>query len=221
MSIHKCLVKRTPRLGEAWIDMPLDDKILMMSLISEGSKRGWLGITKLQKLVFLTESCLSENNERAFSYEFFMYDQGPISREMYEDLESLIDNGLVIEDEEGIRLSKSGKDITDQFQDTVPKNISRTIKHVIDEYATLKTSTLVSEVHKMKVRLPNGIVARIEDLPRYCVVLPNSSATKLYRLGKEYLETFRVLSDQRLMDTLNKRREKGSSCSEYKPLVSS
>lgn len=203
------------------IDMPLDDKILMMSLIFEGSKRGWLGITKLQKLSFLIESSLSEKNQRAFSYEFFMYDQGPMSKEVYEDLESLIDNGLVVEDEEGIRLSKTGEDIRCQFQGTIPKNISFAIDNITSEYASLKTHTLVDKVHEMKVRLPSGVVARIEDLPRYCIILPNSAATKLYKLGKEYLETFRVLSDQQLMDTLKKGREKGSKCSEYKPLVSS
>lgn len=93
------------------------------------------------------------------------------------------------------------------------------MSHVIDEYANLKTSKLVNEVHKMKVRLPSGVLARIEDLPRYCIILPNSAVTKLYKLGNEYLETFRVLSDQRLMETLKKGREKGSSCSEYKPLL--
>jgi uncharacterized protein YwgA len=202
-------------------DMPSDDKILMLFLVSESSKRGWLGITKLQKLSFLIEALMSEKNERAFSYEFFMHDQGPMSKQVYEDLESLIDNGLAIEDEEGIRLTKTGEDIRHQFKDTVPKRISQAINHVTVEYAVLKTSALVDEVHKMKVRLPSGVVAKIEDLPRYCVILPNSVATKLYRVGKEYLETFRVLSDQQLMDTLKKGREKGSNCSEYKPLASS
>jgi len=208
-------------MEEVKMDMPLDDKILMMSLIFEGSKKGWLGITKLQKLSFLMESYLSEKNQRAFSYEFFMYDQGPISKEVYKDLESLIDNGLVLEDEKGIRLSKTGEDIRCQFQDTIPKNISLAIDNIIGEYASLKTHPLVDKVHKMKVRLPSGVIAKIEDLPRYCVLLPNSATTKLYKLGKEYLETFRVLSDHQLMNTLKKGREKGSNCSEYKPLVSS
>jgi uncharacterized protein YwgA len=208
-------------MEETRIDMPTDDKVLMMSLISGGSKKAWLGITKLQKLSFLVESLLSEKNERAFGYEFFMHDQGPISKEAYEDLESLIDNGLVVEDEEGIRLSKTGKEIYCQFEDTIPKNISFAIDHVIDEYASLRTSILVDEVHKMKVRLPNGNITKIEDLPRYCVVLPNSAATKLYKLGKDYLETFRVLSDQSLRNSLREARKKGSNCSEYKSLVPS
>lgn len=203
------------------IDMPNDDKILMMFLIAGASRKGWLGITKLQKLSFLVESSLSEKNERAFSYEFFIHNQGPMSKVVYEDLESLIDDGLAVEDEEGIRLSKIGKEINCQFQDTIPKAISYAMNRIINEYANLKTSVLVDEVHKMKVRLPSGVVARIEDLPRYCVILPNSAATKLYRLGKGYLETFRVMSDRQLMDTLKKGREKGSNCSEYKPLVSS
>jgi len=203
------------------MDMPLDDKILMMSLIFEGSKRGWLGITKLQKLSFLMESSLSEKNQRAFSYEFFKYDQGPISREVYEDLESLIDNGLAIEDEEGIRLSKTGEEIRSQFQDTVPKSISLIMRNVINEYASLKTRILVDKVHEMKVKLPNGTVTRIEDLPRNCVILPNSATTKLFKLGKDYLETFRILSDQPLRNAIREARKKGSKCSEYDPLVPS
>lgn len=201
--------------------MPFDDKILMMSLIFKGSKRGWLGITKVQKLSFLIESSLSEKNQRAFSYEFFMYDQGPMSKEVYEDLESLIDNRLVLEDEKGIRLSKTGEDIICQFQDTIPKNISFAIDNIIGEYASMKTNTLVEKVHKMKVRLPNGNIERIEDLPRCCVILPNSATTKLYKLGKDYLETFRILSDKSLRDSLKETRKKGSRCSEYKPLMSS
>ena len=214
-------MRKTPKTEEMKIDMPFDDKILMMVLIFKGSKRGWLGITKLQKLSFLIESFLLEKNQRAFSYEFFMYDQGPMSKEVYEDLESLMDNGLVVEDEKGIRLSETGEDIISQFQETIPKNISFAIDHIIGEYASLKTHALVDKVHKMKVRLPSGVVAKIGDLPRYCVLLPSSITTKLYKLGKEYLETFRVLSDQQLMKTLKKGREKGSNCSEYKPLVSS
>jgi uncharacterized protein YwgA len=201
--------------------MQIDGMVLLMSLISRGTRKGWLGITKLQKLSFLVESFLSEKNERAFGYKFFMFDQGPISKEVYEDLESLIDNGLVIEDEEGIRLSITGESINCQFQNTIPKSISHTINHVTDEYASLKTSALLNEIHKMKVKLPNGTVTKIEDLPRNCIILPNSAATKLYRLGKDYLETFRVLSDEPLRKTLRETREKGSRCSEYKPLGSS
>ena len=201
--------------------MPNDDKILMMSLIAGSSKKGWLGITKLQKLSFLMESCLFEKKERALSYEFFTYDQGPMSTEVYEDLESLIDNGLVIEDEEGIRLSRTGEEIICHFQDTIPKSICLAMNHVINEYAPLKTSSLVNEVHKMKVRLPSGITARLEALPRHCVILPSSAVTKLYRLGKDYLETFQIMSDHPLRDALKEARAKGSKCSKYEPLVSS
>lgn len=199
--------------------MPIDDKVLIMSLISEGSKRGWMGITKLQKLSFLVESSLSEKNERAFGYEFFMYNQGPMSKQVYEDVESLIDNGLVIEDEEGIRLSETGEEIRGLFQGTIPKSISFAMSHITDEYASLNTHALVNEVHKMKVRLPSGAVTRIEDLPRYCVILPSSAATKTYRLAREYLETFRVLSDKPLVKAIQDARRKGVRSEEYKPLV--
>lgn len=205
-------------MKETRVDMPTDDRVLMMSLISKCSKRGWLGITKLMKLSFLVEDSLFSENKRAFDYEFFTYNLGPISTEVYSDLEFLLNEELVIEDEKGIRLSEYGESVERQFRDLVPKEISSIICNIVNRYASMKTSDLVGTVHKMKVRLPNGTLASIEDLPRNFVVLRKPLNT-VFKLSKEYLETFRVLSDKPLVRAIQDARKKGVRSEEYKPLV--
>jgi len=199
--------------------MSIDNKILMLSLVSMSSERGWLGITKLQKLSFLTEYLLSENDKRAFDYEFFMYDLGPISTGVYQDFEFLVNEELIVEDEDGIRLSKLGESVEEQFRAIIPKEISSAMQHIINEYASMKTHKLVRMVHKMKIKLPNGTITRIEDIPKNLTVLPKPVETIL-QLGIEYLETFRILCDKSLTNALRQARKKGAKTREYEPLVS-
>ena len=197
--------------------MSIDNKILMLSLILESSTEDWLGITKLMKLSFLTEFLLSNDNERAFDYEFFIYDLGPISTEVYNDFEFLLNEELVIEDENGIRLSEHGKSIEKQFRDLIPKEISSAMRNIVNRYASMKTHNLVEIVHKMKVKLPDGTVTSIEDLPKHFIILHKPLDT-LFKLSKAYCETFRILSDKSLVKAIQEARRKGVQSEEYKPL---
>lgn len=200
--------------------MSVNNKILLLSLILKSTEKDWQGITKLMKLSFLTEYSLVTNNKRAFDYEFFMYDLGPISSEVYSDLEFLMNEELVVEDEEGIRLSEYGKKIEEQFRNLIPKEISSAMKKTVDKYASMKTNNLVEIVHKMKIKLPDGTFARIEDLPRGFIMLHKPLDT-IFRLAKEYCETFRILSDKPLVEAIQEARRRGVKSEEYKPLGSS
>lgn len=195
-----------------------ESKIVMLSLISESSKKGWLGITKLQKLSFLIEHLLLEEGKRAFDYEFFMYDLGPMSTEVYRDFEFLMNKGLVIDDEKGIRLSEFGRSIENQFRKVIPKKIISTIEEITDKYAPMRTEDLVRLTHHIKIKLPDGTIACIEDLPKNTTVLPKKLRT-LIEIGEEYLETFRILSDKFLIDAIRQEREKGSKSKKYAPVM--
>jgi len=202
--------------------MPIDNKILMLSLVSMSAKKGWLGITKLQKLSFLMEYFLFENNKRAFDYEFFMYDLGPISTGVYRDFEYLLNEELVIENEDGIRLSKFGESIITQFQDIIPKEINSAMQYVVNEYASMRTNDLVELVHKIKKKLPDGTVTRIDNVPRNCILLAKPLTTICARaIGKEYLETFRILSNKPLIEAIREARRRRTKSKPYEPLVSS
>lgn len=189
--------------------MPVDNKVLMLSLISMSSKQGWLGITKLQKLSFLMEYFLSKKNKRAFDYDFFMYDLGPISKGVYNDLEFLMNEELVTEDEDGIRPSKLGESINNQFREIIPKEINSAMQDIASEYASMKTAELVKSVHKMRIRLPEGTIARVGSIPKCATVLPKPLATT-FKIGKEYLETFHIMCDKPLMQAIRQARRKGS-----------
>lgn len=200
--------------------MSIGNKVLMLTLILKSSREGWLGITKLMKLSFLTDYFLSNEDKRAFDYEFFMYNLGPMSTGVYHDFEFLLDKELVIEDEEGIRLSVLGENIEEQFRELIPKEISSTMKHIVNRYASMTTNNLVDAVHKMKVKLPNGTVTSIEDLPAHLIILRKPLDTIL-KLSRGYCETFRILSDSRLTKAIQEARRKGVKSEEYKPLASS
>lgn len=194
--------------------------ILMLSLISKSVEKGWLGITKLQKLSFLTEYDLAKNSKRAFDYEFFMYDHGPMSRGVYQDYETLLNDKLIIEDEDGISLSKLGQDVNEQFKEIIPKEIRSTMQKITRRFAPMKTAKLVKTVHNMKRRLPDGTIERIDDIDKNCVVLPKPLVT-IFNIGKGYLETFRILSDKSLREAIREARRNGSKSKPYEPLVSS
>jgi uncharacterized protein YwgA len=151
----------------------------MLSLISMGSKKGWLGITKLQKLTFLTEYNLSLKNIRAFDYEFSIYDIGPISLGVYEDFKYLISKGLITEDEDGVRLTKHGQEIYEQFKHLIPKDVNSNMRKIVNNYAKFKTKELVEKVDKMKVRLPDGATAVIDKLSKSTSILPKPLKTAI------------------------------------------
>jgi len=202
--------------------MSVNNKILMLSLISTGSKKGWLGITKLQKLSFLMEYFLHDKNKRAFDYEFFMYDLGPMSTGVYRDFEYLLNEELVIEDEDGIRPSKFGESVAEQFQDIIPKEINSAMQHIVSEYASMRTNDIVELVHKIKIKLPDGSVTRIDEFPKTCILLAKPlNAVCARTFGKEYLETFRILSNRPLMELIREARKSKTKSKPYEPLVSS
>jgi len=190
----------------------------MLVLVSESSKRGWLGITKLQKLSFLVEYFLDECGKRAFGYNFFMYDHGPISKGVYHDYEILLDEQLMIEDEDGIQVSELGNSIREQFVKDIPEEIRTVMQDVVNNYAHMKTHELTFFVHNMKIKLPDGSVVRIDDLDRGYTVLPKSLENAL-RLRKDYLETLAILANKHLIEAIRTARKKGSTSSPYKPLT--
>ena len=202
--------------------MSVDNKVLMLSLISTSSRQGWLGITKLQKLSFLTEYFLFQNGKRAFDYEFFMYDLGPISTGAYRDLEFLLNEELVTEDEDGIRSSELGESINNQFREIIPKEINSAMQYVVNEYASMRTNDLVELVHRIKIKLPDGRVTCIGNVPRSHILLAKPLTTICERaFGKKYLETFRILSNRPLIEAIREARKSRTKSKPYEPLVSS
>ena len=194
--------------------------VLMLSLVSNSSKKGWLGITKLQKLSFLGEYRLAQKGIRAFGYEFFMYDHGPISKGVYDEYESLLDEQLLIEDENGIQVSSTGNNISQQFEEVIPEEVKTIMQEVVSTYAHLRTHELRKLVHDMQIQLPNGVNMKVDNIGKGCTVLAPSSK-HAFVLKRDYAETFAIMANNSLMKSIRSTRKKGSTFTPYKPLSSS
>jgi uncharacterized phage-associated protein len=194
--------------------------VLMLSLISSSSEKGWLGITKLQKLSFLLEYFLFVKGKRAFGYKFFMYDHGPISKGVYDDYESLLDSEIIIEDEDGVKVTDEGKALIRQFQALIPEDISAPMFQVVENYAAMKTHEIVNMVHGMEIEVPDGLVMRVDDIDRSFAIIPESPETA-FKIDTNYLETFAVLSNKSLAKAIRDARRNGAKSKPYEPLFSS
>ena len=76
---------------------------------------------------------------------------------------------------------------------------------------------LTKFVHDMKVTLPSGEVARIDELHRGCIVLKESQEG--FKVNSNIMETFDILSNASLRETIRDMRKKGSKSKPYEPLT--
>ncbi len=148
-----------------------------------------------------------------------MYDHGPISKGVYNDYEALLDEQLLIEDENGIQVSSTGKNISLQFESIIPAEIRDTMQQVVKDYGHLRTHEMRKLVHDMQIQLPNGAVVKVDNIGKGCTVLAPSSKHS-FTLRSDYSETFAIMANSSLMDSIRATRKKGSKCSPYKPISS-
>lgn len=196
------------------------NRIILLSLIDISYQKGWIGITKLHKLSFLTDFYLSLENQRAFSYEFFMYDHGPISKGVYDDFEFLLDSGLLTEDETGIKPSIEGVLIAQNSRAIIPENINDTMQSVAEKFAGLETKELVNWVHEMEIEIEKGKVKRINEIKKGTTIIPGTVESPL-KLNSELKETLEIMSNKELINKVREHRKKGSLSKPYVPLLSS
>lgn len=91
----------------------MNRKMIPLALLYAGDGETIEGRTRMQKLVFLMQQYLDERDEDLFTseeYEFIAYDYGPFSKELYDDLDSLSEQGHIVDSEEELRDGKEKYD---------------------------------------------------------------------------------------------------------------
>lgn len=80
----------------------MDKRFIPLALAHARDKDRIDGRTRLQKMVFVVQQELKEAGELSEDqlYEFFPYDYGPFSKELAEDIDDMLDEGLLDEDPE-------------------------------------------------------------------------------------------------------------------------
>lgn len=76
-------------------------RLIPLALAHVGEGEPIEGRTRLQKMVFVIQQKLIESGELREDqlYEFFPYNYGPFSKELAEDIDRMIDDGLLDEDD--------------------------------------------------------------------------------------------------------------------------
>lgn len=117
------------------------------------------GRTRLQKLVFLMEQELNESTASLDSsdYNFIPYDYGPFSKGLYDDLDSLEEDGLIEVEEEPMtdgkvkyvyRLTDGGqKWVQNQLADSSANTTHSLASIIASEYNDMLLSDLIDEVY--------------------------------------------------------------------------
>jgi len=203
-------------LVERSIEQKVCDKLLLLWLIKKGSS---LDAYKLQKVPFRAEYELQKEGKRAFNYEFFQYDQGPLSIEVYEDREFLREQSLISVDGFTARITPTGEKLLSEFEEVFKRNraVVQRLEESIRQFSKMSGAELVADTHDMMVRW-EGRRMRIGDLPRHATILSQPRMSSL-ELDSATLETLIIHFHRELIDNLRKARKEGFTSSPYKPLV--
>jgi uncharacterized protein YwgA len=127
--------------------------VLVLYIIRLGG-RTFRGRTRLQKLIFLTQEQVKELK----GFKFRPAQQGPLSYEVYQLMNSLQALGLVEESEDRTfaghkvicyRLSNQGRSFLEfaAEKELVPQSIYAAAKRVFKEYGDLPYMSLIDKVH--------------------------------------------------------------------------
>lgn len=159
---------------------PLDqvsDRALLLLGVGFGEEVGRVDEFRLMKIPFSTQFKLNNEGIRSFSYRYFKYTQGPISKSIYEDRDALLTAGLLEGGTGSRRLTNLGKRLVRVVLRELPKEDpnSRVIRVLRDQARWIAQAqsweAIKEKVYAMKVRvvgedepMPVADVARCGDL---------------------------------------------------------
>jgi hypothetical protein len=187
----------------------IQNRLLMLYLIHEHNNQSkeYLRITRIQKLSFLSELEMLSDKVKGLNFLFFRYTHGPMSKEVYQELEHLRFNGLI---ERGslIALTRNGEAILDKckywFKDN--RDVTDYISFVTKEFKGYDLPKLLDYVYNIEIDVRNLGVLKIRDIPKgYDLLCPlKSDEAKIeFRLDGGDVETLDILLDSKAFSSLN------------------
>ena len=177
----------------------VSDHLLLMYIIKKHSEisHRYLGITKLQKYAFLSENSMNENKIKGLNYNFFRYDYGPISKQLYKDIELFRRLGIIYKDR--MRLTEKGERIFEILKDVYQKNrkVIQKIDEQIQKLANMDTEEVKQCVYNLEKTF-GFIKMKIKEIPMFFDILsklPKNKAKTAFEIDEETIETLNILLD--------------------------
>jgi len=136
-------------------------KLLPLALMYANDGEPIEGRTRLQKMVFLMQQELKQRGQSGAvgtEYDFIPYDYGPFSKELYDDLDAMIDQEFVDDTEEPLRSGKvkyiyeiegDGEDLVDSEKETWEDAdaIMQLAQEIKEDYNDMLLSELIEYVY--------------------------------------------------------------------------
>lgn len=188
----------------------LADRLLLLYLLNKASEiDSSLGVTKVQKMVFLSEWMMLTNREKGFNYSFIKLTYGPYSHQLQrEDLPQLITSGIV----EGLTLSPTeiGRAILNDFEDLFRRNgiFIRRVDRIVEEYSRMPLGELLRRVYSMRHPYIKGRTIRdLKERTPLLYAIDKKNASEVFNLTPEEIATLEIYFDTKAFKSLIKASE--------------
>jgi len=178
--------------------------LMLLHIMSENTKKKYdRGIVHLTKIVFLSERELKQNDFFGFNYDFFRWDHGAMTTDIFQDFNFLERNGGILspkKNNESIpRVSEDGWHLIENCTELFTKNksIIETINSIIRNYGKWNTY----QIKEFCYRIPVDFQAKstpIIDIPKgEKIVMPEGKSVEKQKfvINNEWLETILLTMD--------------------------
>jgi uncharacterized protein YwgA len=133
------------------------DRLLLLYLLKVASSFGIDGDVKFQQLVFLSELQMVGKQAKGFHYRFFRYAYGGYSKELADDFTALGAKKFL--DPATWKLTAAGETVVKVLPNAVAgraenETIVTIIKDIVKAYGKFDSSSIVPEVEKIELLLP-------------------------------------------------------------------
>ncbi len=193
-------------MGCRSFDDVISDNLLLLYL---ASKVDDIGRTKIQKLVYLVQCRLGRKGIKTFNYNFYRWNYGPFTEEIFQDGEALVDNSILLDISS--KPSEKGFEVLCQCEELFQDNreVLKEVDKLIGEYDSKSLYRIKKAVYDSKVNL-DGEIITVEDVPLgepLDINISDEDAEIAFKINDEWRETLDILLDCEASSSLEKAME--------------
>ncbi len=184
------------------------DLILLLHLINRHNRTSprFLGITKVDKFVFLSEKEMNDDHVKGFDHRFFRHNYGPLAPSLYSDMNLLREAKLIVAGKD-LTLTRRGLAILEQLQGLLDENrfVTGYVDRTVSRFTDFDTNQTREQVYDIEIQYPMGS-KRIRDIPkgwRLISKLPSRGAERRFDVSESWVETIEILLDIEFSEQLD------------------
>lgn len=169
--------------------------------------KSYTGITKIQKLAFLIEFRQKIKGIEGFSFKWFRWEFGPMSKEIYDLLKILRENEIITQKHGyGWVLTKKGIKLLEEFRPIIKENseVFEVIDQIVEEFGRKSASSLKNYIY---TSFSVGDV-RLKDVDQGIdLIMPRKGEEKKIIIPDDWLETLEIYLDKEAYESLSRAIE--------------